>query len=82
MDVLDMIGELREEWARLNDAIVALERLKRGTARRRGRPSRATAASTAEGDTRSGAPAHGAAARKRANAPENAAEEPLQHPPE
>src|SRR3954466_6209551 len=37
MDLPGIIGELRAEWQRLSDAITALERLERGTTRRRGK---------------------------------------------
>jgi hypothetical protein len=40
MDLLKMIAELEAERNRLDHAIVALERLSAGKARRRGRPPR------------------------------------------
>jgi hypothetical protein len=40
MDLLKMIAELETERARLDEAILALERLSAGKARRRGRPPR------------------------------------------
>jgi len=39
MDLLKMIAELETERARLDEAILALERLSAGKARRRGRPT-------------------------------------------
>lgn len=42
MDLLGMIDELREEWERLNDVILALERLGRETKGSRGRAPRKT----------------------------------------
>jgi hypothetical protein len=44
MDLLGMIGELREEWERLNDAILALEKLAHGNKRGRGRPPKSSQA--------------------------------------
>jgi hypothetical protein len=41
MDLLKMIAELQTEKERLDEAILALERLSTSNARRRGRPSRA-----------------------------------------
>jgi hypothetical protein len=38
MDVLKMLAELREERARIEEAIIALERMARGQGNRRGRP--------------------------------------------
>jgi hypothetical protein len=38
MDVLKMLAELREERARIEEAIIALERMARGRGKRRGRP--------------------------------------------
>ena len=38
MDVTKMLAELREERERLDEAILALERLAQGRGRRRGRP--------------------------------------------
>ena len=38
MDVLKMLAELREERARIEEAIIALERMARGHGKRRGRP--------------------------------------------
>ena len=38
MDLIKTIAELRQEQARIEDAIIALERLARGQGRRRGRP--------------------------------------------
>ena len=38
MDFIKMIAELRQEKARIEGAIIALERLTRGEGRRRGRP--------------------------------------------
>lgn len=52
MDLLAMIAELREERDRLDDVILALERLARGTKPGRGRMSKAAAA-TADGTARS-----------------------------
>jgi hypothetical protein len=40
MDLLKMIAELEAERNRLDHAIIALERLSAGKARRRGRPPR------------------------------------------
>jgi hypothetical protein len=41
MDLLKMIAELQTEKERLDEAILALERLSTSNARRRSRPSRA-----------------------------------------
>jgi hypothetical protein len=82
MDVLEMISELRQEWERLNDAIVALERLARGTRGGRGRMTKVAAAASAEGRTGSGEPAYAAGARKREKPAENPADEPSRRPPE
>jgi hypothetical protein len=49
MDLLAMIAELREERDRLDDVILALERLARGTRPGRGRMSKAAAASASAG---------------------------------
>ena len=38
MDILKMLGELRQERDQLEEAILTLERLARGRGRRRGRP--------------------------------------------
>src|SRR5580704_16738945 len=38
MELLNMLAELREERARIEEAIVVLERLARGQGKRRGRP--------------------------------------------
>lgn len=38
MDILKMLGELRDERDRLSEAILTLERLAAGRGRRRGRP--------------------------------------------
>ncbi len=38
MDVTKILGELREERAQIEEAIISLERLARGRGRRRGRP--------------------------------------------
>ncbi len=38
MDVTKILGELREERAQIEEAILSLERLARGRGRRRGRP--------------------------------------------
>jgi hypothetical protein len=38
MDVSKILGELKEERAQIEEAIVSLERLARGRGRRRGRP--------------------------------------------
>ena len=38
MDVVKMVAALREERARLEEVIIALERLARGQGKRRGRP--------------------------------------------
>lgn len=38
MDIMKMLGELRQEREHLEEAILTLERLARGRGRRRGRP--------------------------------------------
>ena len=38
MDVMKMLGELRQEREHIEEAILTLERLARGRGRRRGRP--------------------------------------------
>jgi DNA invertase Pin-like site-specific DNA recombinase len=38
MEVIKMLGELRQERAQIEEAIMALERLARGQGKRRGRP--------------------------------------------
>lgn len=38
MDIVKMVEALREERARLEEVIIALERLARGQGKRRGRP--------------------------------------------
>ena len=38
MDVLKMLGDLRQERSQIEEAIVTLERLARGRGKRRGRP--------------------------------------------
>jgi hypothetical protein len=40
MDLLKVLAELRKERATIEEAIVTLERLARGTGKRRGRPPR------------------------------------------
>jgi hypothetical protein len=52
MDVLKMLAELRQDGARIGEAIVALEKLVRGPAKRRGRPQ----SSAASGPKRRGRP--------------------------
>jgi hypothetical protein len=40
MDVLSILAQLREELAQPNEAIMAIERLAAGEARKRGRPAK------------------------------------------
>jgi hypothetical protein len=47
MDVLEMLAEMRQERARIEEAIIALERLARGQGKRRGRPPAWMAAASA-----------------------------------
>jgi hypothetical protein len=61
MDLLAMIAELREERDRLDDVILALERLARGTKPRRERISKAAAASA--GASKREKPTHGPPSR-------------------
>ena len=46
MDIMKMLGELRAEKGRLEEAILTLERLARGQGKRRGRPPKWMTAST------------------------------------
>jgi hypothetical protein len=49
MDVTKILAELKAERAHLEEAIVTLERLSRGQAKRRGRPPAWLSASTSTG---------------------------------
>ncbi len=59
-----MIGELREEWERINDAITALERLARETRHRRGRPLKSRSIFTSERRSNAEDAIYGAGLRK------------------
>jgi hypothetical protein len=48
MDVTKMIAELRSQRDQLDEAIIALERMIRGTGKRRGRPPKWLSAASAE----------------------------------
>lgn len=54
MDILKVLSELQEERSNIDAAIIALERLARGTGRRRGRPPKWMAVSAL--DEEAGAP--------------------------
>jgi hypothetical protein len=70
MDLLGMIGELREEWQRLNDAIAALERLAHQTGRSKGRPPGSVAAGSADVRASSAELPSASARRRRAKPPD------------
>ena len=58
MDVLNMLVELRQERAQLEEAILVLERLARGHGKRRGRPPAWMTAAKTDAPKRRGRP-HG-----------------------
>ena len=55
MDINNMLGELRAERDRLSEAILVIERLAAGGRKRRGRPPKWLAASTAPVSAEGGA---------------------------
>jgi hypothetical protein len=64
MDVMKTVAELREERARLDEAIISLEKLLLTRAPRRGRPpawSRMTSLTVPQGGNGQGASTHGVA---------------------
>jgi hypothetical protein len=75
MDLLGMIGELREEWERINAAITALERVARGNRPARGRPPKPRPAQVSERPFGAGEPLGTGGVRRRVKPKDSAARE-------
>jgi hypothetical protein len=56
MDILKMLGELRQERAQIEEAILVLQRLPLGQGKQRGRPPAWMTAAAANGPKRRGRP--------------------------
>jgi hypothetical protein len=75
MDLLGMIGELREEWERINAAITALERVARGNRPATDRPAKPRPAQVSERPFGAGEPLGSGGVRRRAKAKDSGASE-------